>query len=188
MKTSQKFTTRSLVMNALFAALLCVSAYISIPLPNGSHITFLNFIVMIISLTFAVADSASILVVWMLLGAVGVPVFIGGSAGFGYLFGLYGGYSFAFLVVAILIPLIRPKKYNRIVYTLLSLLGAVLVDVIGAVWWMVLGHLDLKTAIVAGILSFLPLDCVKAVVAAQIVPAFRKIVIPQSEITKSEAV
>ncbi len=55
-KNKPKFTTYSLVLMALFAAVLCVSAYISIPLPNGSHITLLNFVVTLISLIFPLSS------------------------------------------------------------------------------------------------------------------------------------
>ena len=81
--TKTSFEAKSLVILALFAALLCVSAYISIPLPNGSHITALNFVVTIIALVFPLQQSLLISLVWLLLGAVGVPVFIGGGAGVG---------------------------------------------------------------------------------------------------------
>lgn len=179
----QKFTTQSLVMSALFAAILCVSAYISIPLPNGSHITFLNFIVMLITLIFSATQSFIIVLLWLLLGVVGVPVFIGGNGGVGYLFGQYGGYSFAFLVVAILIPLLRKKQYNRINYTILSILGAIIVDVIGSFWIMAVGGVNIKAAFVAGFLPFILLDSIKAIVAAQIVPAFRRIIQTESTIS-----
>ena len=94
-KTKSKFSTYSIVMMALFAAILCVSAYISIPLPNGTHITLLNFVITLIALVFPLAESFFIGLIWMLLGLVGVPVFVGGQAGPGYLFGTYGGFSFA---------------------------------------------------------------------------------------------
>ena len=171
----QQFTVRNMVLIALFTAILSVSVYLSVPLPNGSHITFFNFVVTIIILVFSVRDASMSIIIWLLLGALGVPVFVSGNAGLGYLLSPYGGYNFGFLVCAIIIPAIRGKKYNRVFYTLISLLGAVLVDVIGAIWWMVLGNLTLKQAIVMGVLAFLPLDCVKAVVAAQIVPVFRKL-------------
>ena len=96
-KTKSKFSTYSIVMMALFAAILCVSAYISIPLPNGTHITLLNFVITLIALVFPLAESFFIGLIWMLLGLVGVPVFVGGQAGPGYLFGTYGGFSFAFI-------------------------------------------------------------------------------------------
>lgn len=172
---NQSSKTKKMVLCALFAAVLCVSAYISIPLPNGSHITFLNFILMIISMIFATYESATIVLIWMLLGIVGIPVFIGGQAGIGYLLGPYGGYNVAFLLVAIIIPLIRGKNYNRIRFTIVSVFGAILVDFVGAMWWMVVGHITLKAAIISGFFTFLPLDLVKAVIAAQIIPAFRKV-------------
>ena len=93
-----QFQTRTLVIMALFAAVLCVSAYISIPLPTGSHITFLNFIVLLIALIFPMQQASLITLVWLLLGAVGVPVFIGGNAGISYLLSGWGGYSFSFIV------------------------------------------------------------------------------------------
>ena len=78
-KTKSKFSTYSIVMMALFAAILCVSAYISIPLPNGTHITLLNFVITLIALVFPLAESFFIGLIWMLLGLVGVPVFVGRS-------------------------------------------------------------------------------------------------------------
>ena len=67
-KNKTTFTTQNLVLMALFAAVLCVSAYISIPLPNGSHITALNFVVTLIGLVFAVEQSFFISLVWLLHG------------------------------------------------------------------------------------------------------------------------
>ncbi len=173
---TQKLSTRSIVTVAMFAAVLCVSAYISVPLPNGSHITFLNFIVTIIALTLPFEQSVLTILIWLLLGAVGVPVFIGGSAGAGYLVGPYGGYSFAFLAVAILLPILCNRKYNRIYFTAISVMSAILVDMIGTIWLMAVAHMTFSAAFIAGFLPFIPLDLVKTIVAAQIVPQFKRIV------------
>lgn len=171
------FNTKSLVIMALFAAVLCASAYISIPLPNGSHITALNFVVTIIALVFPLSQSFLIVLVWLLLGAIGVPVFIGGGAGIGYLAGAYGGFSFAFIIIAILLPIACKRKYNRIYFTIMAILSAVLVDVIGSVWLMVNSQISLQAAFISGFLPFIPLDLVKAVIAAQIVPQLRKVLV-----------
>ena len=181
-KTKSKFSTYSIVMMALFAAILCVSAYISIPLPNGTHITLLNFVITLIALVFPLAESFFIGLIWMLLGLVGVPVFVGGQAGPGYLFGTYGGFSFAFIFIAILIPIFRGKKYNRIRYTIVAMLSAVLVDAVGSLWILIASGCSIKAAFVAGFLPFIALDLVKAVVAAQIVPAFRKLIYLRREV------
>lgn len=171
------FTTVELVMMAMFTAILCVSAYLSIPtpLPNAAHITLLNFMIFLIALVFDLKDSTIIVALWMILGAIGVPVFIGGGSGLGYLFGVFGGYTFSFLIASIVMGLIKGKKYNRLTYTLIAVLGAVIIDVIGMIWWKFNGNLGWKTAFLSGFVAFIPLDLVKAVVAAQLVPIFSRL-------------
>lgn len=171
------FTTVELVMMAMFTAILCVSAYLSIPtpLPNAAHITLLNFMIFLIALIFDLKDSTIIIALWMILGAIGVPVFIGGGSGLGYLFGVFGGYTFSFLIASIVMGLIKGKKYNRLTYTLIAILGAVIIDIIGMIWWKFNGNLGWKTAILSGFVAFIPLDLVKAVIAAQLVPVFSRL-------------
>lgn len=172
-----KFTTVEITMMAVFAAILCVSAYLSIPtpLPNAAHITLLNFMIMLIALVFEVRDSTIIVALWMILGAVGVPVFIGGGSGIGYLTGVFGGYTFSFIIVTIVAGLTKGKKYNRIRYTIVAILTAALIDIIGMLWWKFNGNLTWKVAFLSGFVAFIPLDLVKAIIAAQIVPLFKKL-------------
>lgn len=177
-QTTAKSThsAQSLVTIALMAAVLCVSAYISIPLPNGSHITALNFIVMLVALVFSIRESFLINLIWFLLGLLGLPVLIGGASGIGYVLGPWGGYSIAFLIVVALVPLICTRRYNRVLYTIIAILSAAFVDLFGSIWMMVVSDIALVPALVAGFLPFIVLDVVKAVIAAQIVPQIRKIV------------
>ena len=166
---------QKLVKMSLFTALLCVSAYISIPLPAGTHLTIMNFIVMLIILLFSSKESTLIISSWLVLGIAGVPVFVSGNAGLGYLFSQYGGYHIAFLLVAILIPSILPhdKKYHRAYYTTVSVFGAILVDIIGTLWLMLIGGFSMKTALITGFFPFIIIDMVKAVVAAQVIPRIK---------------
>ena len=162
-----KFTTVEITMMAVFAAILCVSAYLSIPtpLPNAAHITLLNFMIMLIALVFEVRDSTIIVALWMILGAAGI----------GYLTGVFGGYTFSFIIVTIFAGLTKGKKYNRIRYTIVAILTAALIDIIGMLWWKFNGNLTWKVAFLSGFVAFIPLDLVKAIIAAQIVPLFKKL-------------
>ena len=178
--TANRLSTRTMVQMAMFAALLAVSAYISIPLPlpGAPHITMQNFMIILIALLFPATQSFGIILVWMLLGAVGVPVFIGGKGGIGYLVSNpWGGYTWVFLLVAILLPLIRGVKYNRIRYTIAAVIGVLVIDLLGMVYLRFYPESGYNwlMAWTGGFLSFLPLDLVKAVVAAQIVPLFHKV-------------
>ncbi len=177
----QQFPIHSIVRMALFAAILAISAYISIPLPlpGGPHLTLQNFMLLLIALLLSWQESLLVVVVWMLLGIIGVPVFIGGKASVGYLLNPWGGYTIAFLVVALLLPLFRGKKYHRIRYTLVSVAGVILIDFFGMLYlhfYPASGYADWKLALTVGFAAFLPLDLVKAVAAAQMVPAFRRII------------
>ena len=170
-------TTKKLVLCAFFAALLCISAYISIPtpLPMAPKITMINFVLFLIALLFSVYESFLIVLVWFLLGCIGIPVFIGGGAGIGYLIAPYGAYTWAFPIVAIVLPLIRGKKYSRIRYTICAVIGVLIIDVVGMLYLMYISGYNLATGFTMGFLPFIPLDLVKAVVAAHIIPAFRKV-------------
>ena len=176
--TTSRFTTKRLVTMALFAAIICIAAYISIPLPlpGAPHITLQNFVIILIALLFPSLDAFLIVLVWMLLGIIGLPVFIGGGSGIAYLLMPYGGYTVVFPFVALLLPALCGKQYNRLRYTLVAILGAVLIDAIGMFRLMGVNGLTLTQGIATGFVPFITLDLVKCIVAAQIIPQFRKII------------
>ncbi len=171
-----KYSTKELATMALFTAFLCVSAYISIALPNGTHITFLNFMITLIALVFPVSQSFMIVLVWLLLGCVGVPVFIAGNAGLGYLFTAWGGYSIAFVFVSIFLPPLTGKKYHRVRAAFFAVLSVIFVDLFGMFQLMYVQGLSIAQAVIPGFFSFIFLDVVKAVTAAWVAPAFRNVI------------
>ncbi len=175
-KPISQLSTRYLVIMAMFTAVLCASSYISIPLPNGSHITAFNFIVTIIVLTFPVKQALTIILAWLLLGVTGVPVLVGGNAGIGYILGPYGGYSIAFVLIAIFIPLLCSKKYNLLYFSAVAILSAVIVNLTGTLWIMAVSKVSFKAAFVIGFIPFIALDAIKAIIAAQLVPKMHNII------------
>lgn len=85
---------------ALFTALICVSSFLSIPLPSGVPLTLQTFAVALAGFTLGWKHAAAAVGVYLALGAVGLPVFSGFSGGFARLFGLTGGYLWGFLLLA----------------------------------------------------------------------------------------
>lgn len=171
------FTIQTLTLMAMFAAILCISAYISIPIPipGSPHITLLNFIILLITLLFPAHQAFLTILVWMLLGVIGAPVFIGGNAGYGYLLTGWGGYTLAFLLAAVIIPLIRGRKYNRLRYTFTAITGVITINILGVIYLKVMTGITWEIALLTGFVAFLPLDFLKAVAAAQIVPVFKRL-------------
>ena len=129
-------------------------------------------VIILIPLLFSASDSFLIVLVWMILGLVGLPVFIGGRAGIGYLLAPWGGYTVSYPFAVLLLPLLRGSVYNRVRYTAAAVAGVLFIDIFGMIWLMYLNHLSLAAAFMTGVVVFLPLDLLKAFVAAQVVPAF----------------
>ena len=150
---------------ALFTALLCVSAYIAIPLPfTPTPITTQGIIVYLIGILLSPFESFMTMILYILLGIIGLPVFSGGRSGFGVLLGPTGGYIIGFTISTVLISLLKGKKNSVKRYFLfILLLGLPITYLFGS--FSMRYHMNLKGTelFYTSVLPFLPLDIIKAV-------------------------
>ncbi|MDY5627951.1 MAG: biotin transporter BioY, partial [Clostridia bacterium] len=79
--------TKDIIFIGLFAAILCVCAQISIPTPFGIPFTLQTFAVALCGYILGAKKGALTVLVYILLGTVGLPVFSGFGAGFSKIFG-----------------------------------------------------------------------------------------------------
>ena len=163
-------STKDLTKIALLVAMNCVSAYIIIPLPFSlSPLALQTLIVNLVALILTPKQAFMTMLVYILLGLAGVPVFTGGTAGPGKLFGPTGGYILAFLPAVVLMAWLKGKTYNFLRYTLVTIcVGIPVIYVLGVAQLMALTGLGIKEAFVMGVLPFLLGDIVKAVGASYI--------------------
>jgi len=102
---------RRLTKMALLTALLCISAYISFPLPfSPAMVTALTLVATLIGLLLQPKDALIVFIIYILLGAVGLPVFVGGTAGLGKLLGPTGGFIFSWPVAYTLLSIFKGSK------------------------------------------------------------------------------
>lgn len=169
--------TAEMTKMALMVAMNCVSAYIIIPLPFS--LSPLALQTMIVNLTGYVLNAKQAfmtMLVYLLVGLAGVPVFTGGSAGPGKLFGPTGGYIIGFLVTAVFLAYFRGEKYNFKRYALLGcVIGIPLIYVFGVVQLKLVTGMGWDKAIITGALPFIPLDIVKCLAAAVIAGPINRI-------------
>ena len=92
----------NIVMVGVFAAVLAVLSQISFPLPSGIPVTLQTFAVALCGYALGCKRGTLAVLVYIVLGAVGLPVFANFSGGFGSLVGLAGGYIYGFLPMAAL--------------------------------------------------------------------------------------
>lgn len=169
--------TAEMTKMALMVAMNCVSAYIIIPLPFSlSPLALQTLIVNLTGYVLNTKQAFMTMLVYLLVGLAGVPVFTGGSAGPGKLFGPTGGYIIGFLFTAVFLAYFKGEKYNFKRYALLGcVIGIPLIYVFGVVQLKLITGMGWDKAIMTGALPFIPLDIVKCLAAAVIAGPINRI-------------
>lgn len=163
-----------MVFASLFAALVAAGAYIEIPLPfSPVPLTLQVFFVLLAGSMLKSKWGGLSILVYLLLGIAGLPVFSGGGSGFGVLLGPTGGYLIGFVLAAYLIGWLseaaeKNGKPGIMTYALSMGAGVLVLYACGTVQLMFVAELGLKTALLFGTLPFLPGEIVKTAVAAYI--------------------
>lgn len=173
---NQNKKIKSMIMISMFTAVLSVLSYISIPLPfSPVSLTGQTLGIMLIGSVLAPYEAVTSLVVYLLLGAVGIPVFSGGHSGLGSLFGPTGGFLFAFVLGVFVIALLKGdgKKVSRLLFANL-IGGVIIVYLIGVPFLAFSLKMSIVKAATVGALPFIPGDIVKVVVASISASALNK--------------
>lgn len=155
------------IYSALFAALIAVLGLVAIPLPfSPVPVTGQSLGIMLAGGILSVRQAAYSVLTFLLIGAVGVPVFAGVTGGIGILVGPRGGYLIGFLVGAIIIALVKGKENNVWRLALANLVGGILVVyTLGVLWLSFVTGMGLEKAITVGALPYIPGDLFKVFVA-----------------------
>ena len=126
---------RNMVLCGMFSALLCVCAWLSFPL-GDTAITLQTFGVFLSLGTLGGRRGTAAIGVYLLLGAVGLPVFSGFRGGLGTLLGTTGGYLTGFLLTGLLYWAATALWGERRTVQLTALiLGLLLCYLFGSVWF-----------------------------------------------------
>lgn len=117
-----KWTTRDMTKMALCVAILCVTSFLVVPLPFTPIVISLHTIaVNIIGLILSPGQAGVTVLIYLLMGLIGLPVFSAGTAGPGKLFGPTGGFYFGFLFAVLAISMLRGKKISMKRYLIVSI-------------------------------------------------------------------
>jgi len=169
----RNLSVRDMVLVALFAALTAVMAQISIALPVGPvPITGQTLAVMLSGALLGARLGAYSQVIYLLLGAVGLPVFAKAQAGFNVLVGPTGGFLFSFILAAYVIGklLERRQKPSLPYLALVAAIGGMLVVyLIGVPWLAYVTGMTLSRALAVGVWPFVVGDILKVFISSVIV-------------------
>lgn len=177
-RTARKGRTYDMVYIGVFVGLMAVCSWISIP--TAVPFTLQTFAVFLAVTVMGGKRGTLAVVVYLLLGMAGVPVFAEFSAGPGVLFGTTGGYLIGFIFTALLMWLVERLFGRKLPVLAVSMLfGMVTYYVIGTIWFMVVygsvnESVSLMTALGWCVVPFVIPDLIKAALALSFGNALRK--------------
>lgn len=160
---------------ALFAALLCITSPLALPVgPIPISLGLLS--VFLVAIVLGPWRAAVSVLLFLALGAVGLPVFSAGQGGFGVLLGATGGFLWGYLPAALLTGLFfewsrrRLSRRSRICWvlgaSLSCMFGALACYACGAVWYAWFASTSLFVAMRACVYPFLLFDLIKCLFAS----------------------
>lgn len=160
---------RMMIVTALFAAIIAVLAQVAIPMPLGVPIT---------GQTLAIGLAATILgsrygtlstILYLIIGAIGVPVFAQFTGGLGILFGPTGGFLVGFIPATLIMGYYLEKTSftfkNAIVA---NIIGMFITLFFGTIWLKYIASLSWPVAFAGGFTPFIIGGFIKAFIAAYV--------------------
>lgn len=162
MATNSKSPLRSMVYAAMFGALTAVGSFMVIPL-QPVPITLQTLFTGLAGALLGSSTGALSQIVYVLLGLIGLPVFAGGRAGMGTLFGPSGGYLIGFIIGAYVVGKIVEIRPNAgwawIAMALVA--GNVVIYTLGTAQLALVAHFSWLKAVLVGVVPFLIGDALK---------------------------
>lgn len=173
-----KIPTKTIVTCGLLVALLVVSCFFTIPI-GPVPFTLQTAVIILMALLLTPGQAAACCGVYLLMGAVGLPVFSGMTGGFGKILGPTGGFLVSYPIAVAFASLMRRVLERRGVRQVVCdavAAGCIIViaDILGWLWFMVLTQSDPLTAFLVADAPFIAVDCAKAVFAIAVAVAVRK--------------
>ena len=169
-----KLSIKDLCLIALFTAFTAVMAQLAIPLPLGVPITLQTFAVCLVGIVLGSKKGFLSILIYILLGAVGVPVFAEFSGGLNNVFGATGGFILSFPAMAYIVGL-GTEKTKKLSGLILAMTIATIVNFLaGTIMFMFIMKSDLWFTLSACVFPFIPGAIIKCAAAASLGKIIKK--------------
>ncbi len=164
---------KQMIVVALFAALMCIFSPIAVPF-GPVPFSLATFIVYV---TSGILGTKSVFAVmlYILIGGVGLPVFSYSTGGFEKLIGPTGGFIWGYLICALIGGYIVKRFYSSKLLTATGfLLGTLALSLIGTVWFALYTGGTFFASLFACAVVFIPAEIIKIICAVALLRIIRK--------------
>jgi biotin transport system substrate-specific component len=166
---------RWVVFASLMAALTAVGAYIHIPI-GPVPIVLSTLFVLLSGLLLGSRWGLVSMALYLLVGAIGIPVFAGGKGGLVHFFGPTGGYLLGYVLASWITGFISERSRGILIWEILAVIaGSLTIYGLGVPWLKIATQISWPKALMLGMVPFLIGDAVKASVALMLARAVRPI-------------
>ena len=169
---------KQMVLIALMTAVTCVLGPLSIPLPfSPVPISLTNFAIFLAIFVLGMKNGTISFIIYLLLGAVGVPVFSSFRGGLQVLAGPTGGYLIGFIFLALIMGFALDHFDRKLVPTIIGMIiGMAICYIFGTAWLAGQLGMSFVAALSIGVIPYLPGDTAKIIIAIIAGPQIRKAV------------
>jgi biotin transport system substrate-specific component len=172
---------RMVVLASLMAALTAVGAYIYVPI-GPVPIVLSTLFVILSGLLLGSRWGLASMGLYLLVGAIGIPVFAGGKGGFAHFLGPTGGYLWGYLLASWITGFISERSRGLLILDIFAVLtGSLTIYAFGVPWLKMVTHMPWPKALMVGVVPFLMGDIMKAAVAVVLARSVRPILKRQSQ-------
>ena len=178
--TDKKMKTLDLVYIALGTVLITICSWIQIPMTVP--FTLQTFAVFSVLLILGGKRGTLSIIVYVLMGMIGIPVFSGFSGGIGFILGNTGGYIIGFIFIGLIYAL-ATKLFGKKLYVEITALviGLSICYAFGTVWFMYLymkntGSIGFVTVLTWCVFPFIIPDMAKMAIAIMVSRRARKVI------------
>ncbi len=169
MNDQKKNKTKQIVLIGLMSAIIAVLSQLAIPLPTHVPVTLQTFAIALAGYFLGWKGGTAAALVYVLLGAVGVPVFANWSGGFGIITGYTGGFIYGFIIMAFLCglgaKLCSVKLSGKIVAIALGIAGLACDHLLGAVQYAVIANISIGKSFLLVSVPYIVKDVISVVAA-----------------------
>ncbi len=164
MRLEYKNNVQKTVLTGVMAAVLAVLSLVSIPLPSGVPVTLQTFAVALCGFLLGPIMGMAAVAVYLVMGAVGLPVLAGMAGGFGHFLGMTGGFLWGFLPMALLCGF-GAWAGKKFLVVPLSLAGLAACHLLGAVQFAAVASMPLWAAFLTASAPYLIKDVISVILA-----------------------
>jgi len=175
------YELRMTVYASLMSALIAAGAFISIPI-GPVPIVLQNFFVLLSGILLGSRWGLASVGVYLIAGALGLPVFAGGTGGIGRIAGPTGGYLLGYIPAVYVTGLISEAANRRKWIELPAMAaGTLIVYLCGVPWLKMVTGMTLDKALVLGFYPFLIGDVLKIAAAMPVIKVIRPLVLEEKK-------